>query len=492
VILPTLNLRGTAPLLLLSGFALTASGCISNDPASDRSNVDALVRPRLGERVDLDSVKASPVSPPSVWNGLEPLDADTAVRVAFQRDAGIRASLAELDLARAELAQADLPPNPAMDFAIGIAVDGVSGAPAIVGVTQQLTWIWTRPDRVDARDADRRAMILLAAASMIRLDAEVRRAHAAAIAAEATHLLDGAHAEATRRTVDAVTRVFEAGEASRIDLDRARLNAAESAATADASRRTARQMKLAVLASIGCPDGSTDFELSGSLVTSRESIPDEQRIVELTRATRLDVAAARMRVLAAEAECRLAGSKRLPEVGVGAAWNKNFGDRQAVLPGAKITLPILDDGSAAIAAAHARLDRAQLELLSVRRRAVGEVRLSREAFLRSDQQRIAYADTVLTPATEAEVLAEAAYREGVIDLTVLLLAQQQRITAERRLVNFQLAAIADRISLEEQVGGSFDIPAMPPKVPDIDQTTATTDAPKTAARPSSFSPEISS
>jgi cobalt-zinc-cadmium efflux system outer membrane protein len=492
VILSTLKNRGTAPLLLLFGLVLTTSGCISSDPTSDRSTVDALVRPRLGESIDLEALQASPVSPPSVWNGLTPLDADAAVRVAFQRDAGIRVSLAELDLARAELAQADLPPNPALDLAIGVAVDGASGAPAIVGITQQLTWIWTRPDRVDARDADRRAMILLAAEAMIRLDAEVRRVHAAAIAAEATHLLDQAHAQATGRTVDAVTRLFEAGEASRIDLDRARLNAAESAATADASRRTARQMKLEVLAGIGCPDASTDFDLRGSLADSGGSVPDEDRIVELTRATRLDVAAARMRVLAAEAECRLAGSKRFPEVGVGAAWNQNFGDRQAVLPGARITLPILDDGSAAIAAANARLDRARLELLSIRRRAVGEVRSSREAFLRSDQQRIAYSETVLAPATEAETLAESAYRKGVIDLTVLLLAQQQRITAERRLVKFQVTAITDRISLQEQVGGSFDLSPLPPVVPDIDQATTTTDPTKTAVRSSSRGPEIQS
>ncbi|MFB0985739.1 MAG: hypothetical protein QMB94_05520, partial [Phycisphaerales bacterium] len=98
MIFPTLDLRGKTPLLLLSGLALTTSGCISSDPTSDRSNVEALVHPRLGEVINLDVVNASPVSPPSDWNGSGPLDADTAVRVAFQRDAGIRTSLAKLDL----------------------------------------------------------------------------------------------------------------------------------------------------------------------------------------------------------------------------------------------------------------------------------------------------------------------------------------------------------------------------------------------------------
>ena len=99
---------------------------------------------------------------------------------------------------------------------------------------------------------------------------------------------------------------------------------------------------------------------------------------------------------------------------------------------------------------------------------------------------------MLIPATEAEVLAEAAYREGVIDLTVLLLAQKRRITAERRLVNYQFTAISDRIALQEQVGGSFDIPASPPVVPDIDQTTVTKVTPNTATHSSSRDPEIQS
>ena len=115
-----------------------------------------------------------------------------------------------------------------------------------------------------------------------------------------------------------------------------------------------------------------------------------------------------------------------------------------------------------------------------------------DALLVRSQERFAYSGTVLAPATEAETLAESAYRKGVIDLTVLLLAQQQRITAERRLVKFQVTAITDRISLQEQVGGSFDLSPLPPVVPDIDQATTTTDPTKTAVRSSSRGPEIQS
>ena len=447
-------------------------GCISSDPAADRLRVDEIAESRLEDRFDAEDVARAPVLPPPAWNFVDPLDVETAVRVAFQRDAKIRTALAELDLARAELAQADLPPNPAVDLAIGVAIDGMSGAPAIAGVTQQLTWIWTRDARVDAHDAARRAAILEAAGSMIALDAEVRRLHTAVVAGDALYELDAAHAEATRRTVETVASIVEVGEASRVDLDRALVDAAESAAAATAARSDARRARLELLTAMGCPDQDPAFEAIGTL-DRNQPIPDESRIVELARSVRLDVAAARMGVVEAEAGHRLAGAARWPEVGVGAAWNRNFVDREAVLPGARVTIPILDDGSTQVAAARARLDAARLRLLDVRRDAIGTARSTREALVRSNRRCADYAETVLEPALEAERLAESAYREGVIDLTVLLLAQQRRVEVERRLVEYRLASQVERITLEEAVGGSFDLDPIPPAVPGIDEASKT-------------------
>lgn len=460
---------GAAVAALVVAFA---SGCISSDPTSDRLRVDELAADRLRTGFDAEDVARDPVLQPTAWNFADPLDAETAVRVAFQRDPEIRLALARLDLARAELAQADLPPNPAIDLAVGVAIDGISGAPAVAGITQQLTWIWTRDARVDDRDAARRAKILEAAESMIALDAEVRRLHAAAVAAHAMQVLDAAHAEATRRTVETVTSIVEVGEASRVDLDRALVDAAESATAAEAARSDARRARLELLAAMGCPDGEASFEVVG-ILSSTGPVPGEARIVELASVVRLDVAAARMGVVQAEAGRRLADAARWPEIGAGAAWRRGFMDREAVVPGARITLPILDDGSTGVAAARARLDAARMHLLEVRREAIGSARATREAFVRSMRRSADYAEQVLEPAMEAERLAESAYREGVIDLTVLLLAQRRRVEVERRLVQFRLTMQVERITLQEEVGGSFEIAPIPPAVPTVEAESTT-------------------
>ena len=63
----------------------------------------------------------------------------------------------------------------------------------------------------------------------------VRRLHTAVIAGDAMYELDAAHAEATRRTVETVASIVDVGEASRVDLDRALVDAAESAAAEGAT-----------------------------------------------------------------------------------------------------------------------------------------------------------------------------------------------------------------------------------------------------------------
>ena len=66
--------------------------------------------------------------------------------------------------------------------------------------------------------------------------------------------------------------------------------------------------------------------------------------------------------------------------------------------------------------------------------------------------------------TESELLpaacnaldrSQAAYAEGVIDLTVLLLAQEQHIAAQHTLVTQKLAESEALIALRSAVGGTF-------------------------------------
>ena len=468
-------------LVFVATLLLPLSGCISTDSAPDRRLAIDLAEDHLAQPGGIDAIETDPTLPPEIWNGETPLTSDIAVQVAMARDTGIRRTLAAVEVARADLAQADRAPNPMIQAALGVPLDGMAGAPAMAVVAQQLTWLWTRPCRLDATDAELQASILEAAWTIVSLDAEVRRAHAAAIVATARVDVDREFAETTGRLEFTVAHLFDAGEASRIDLDRIRVEAAEAAVASDASDDMARIARLDLLAAMGLPRYDTDFEVSAEM-TDTDEIPTELRVIELAATARLDVAAAGCRVLAAESRSGLAGLRRLPEVGATLGWNRNFRKRDALMPGIAVRLPIFDDGLPAIAAADGRLHDAVLTHLESRRKAIVEARRSRDRLILAEARRRGHEERVLGPAKSAENLASTAYTEGVVDLTVVLLAQQQRIKAQRHTLDFRLEEAIARVDLVQRVGGSLSLDPVVPVVPRFDERLAADDSPRENVR----------
>ena len=445
--------------ILLAGLVPTA--CISTDPTDDRREavstaLDRLDRPQLASNLEEDPERVSDPWPPN-----QPLDPDAAVSIAMSRDAGVRRSLVAIDKARAELAQADRAPNPMVELMIGFPIDGLSGAPAMGMAVQQLTWLWTRPHRLAAADADRQATMLAAGRTIISLDAEVRRRHANAVNAKRRAELDHEYALSTAGFLGILEALLEVGEASRIDVDRMLVESNHARVSAEASDSTARLARIELLSAMGIPDADPEFEVV-TATADIDGLPSEEMIIDLAATSRLDVAAGGFRILAMEARHGLAETRRLPEVKAALGWNRNFMDRQALLPGAMVTLPLFDDGTPAIAGAEAALRDAALALIEVRRTAITEARNARERLVRASGRRQGYDQTILVPAERAESLARTAYEEGVIDLTVVLMAQRRRIEADRHSLTYHLEETTANIDLLESVGGSLDMPFQPP------------------------------
>ena len=449
--------QGLSVLAVFTG--LTA--CTSLDPKPDFDRAREIASPRLNTDIDLESaLSRNPNELPSSWDGTAPLDINTAVLIAFERDTMIRRAMEEIAIRRADLVQSELAPNPVVNFGVGIAVDGMSGAPAIVQVLQQLSWLWKRPHMIDATNAQRRRAILAAADRATILSTDVRTAHASTLEAQSRVELDKKYSDITSQTIDVVERIAEAGESSRIDIDRALLEHSEAYAALIASRSWLKQTKLAMLEAIGIPAFTTDWVVHGEFDLSTD-VPSEEEIIQRARTVRLDVAMASEDIESALADSKLAGTRRIPEVAISLGWQQSFSLRRAVVPGGSVSLPIFDDGSPAIAAADSEVHIAILNLLQVRRNAVSEARTNLEIWRRSEQQASLYQKTVIRPALEAQQLSAQAYEEGEIDLTVLLLSQRKLIQAQRSLLQYQAAATTNLFALELSVGGSFELPVQP-------------------------------
>ena len=451
--------RGSLVLALL-----LASGCTSLDPAEDLDRAMEITAPRIGDAMDPSSLlEHDPRMPSTRWNVKVPLDVNTAVMIAFERDTAIRVAMQEIVARRAELVDTELPSNPVIGVGIGAEIDGLSGAPSTAMIMQQLTWLWQRPFRMDAADARRRHAILSAANQAVSLNAQVRIAHTRVFEAQQDIDITRRQMEISEKTLQIVNRLAEAGENSLLDVDEATRSHAETEAAYQDSLHVLRLRQIKLLAIMGMPDFSTEWETIGDFELD-SSVPDENELVNRSRLLRLDVAEAAQAVEVAHANAGLADTRRLPDVGVNLGWHKGFSGRQALVPGINVSVPLFNNGSPAIAIADAQTRIALLNLLETERRVVEQTRTALEQWRRSDQQAHIYRDRVLAPAISAQERSQKAYSAGKSSLRVVLATQHNRFIAERSLLAHEAAATTDLINLERAVGGSFQLPLERPRV----------------------------
>ena len=455
---------------LASGSALLATitlvGCISADPLPDRNQTARLTDGRTGSDLQLEEAwKQSYDTPSDAWNGIDALTIETAITVTLQNDPGLRLELAKVAEVRADLAQASLPPNPVIGFAVGAPIDGGGGAPAMIELMQQLSWLWTMDDQIDLQDERLAATILAAAQRTVDRATEVRTAFARALAARDLINIETDYIQTTSATFDLVNALARVGELPPVDVDRALIDHRSAEADRTDAIRELRNRKFELLRLMGWPDQNTEWVLNGALEDAQiKIIPEEDETIERALTVRLDIAASQRRIDSAEAEARLAGLSRIPEVTVGLGWKRNFGNREALNPGAMITVPILDDGYARIAKAAARLEAAHLASVIVVENVIEEVRLALNQWLQAREQVEAYDIGLVGSARTVVRRSESAFKAGAVNATELLLTQRRLISLERRLLEERLDADIAWIKLENAVGGSFELPLETPHV----------------------------
>jgi outer membrane protein TolC len=435
---------------------LAASGCASLD-ASHELRITAETAQRAAGSIDPATAWELPVEGESpAWDGIEPLTYNDAVAVALQGDPTLRKMLAQIVERRAWYVQEGLPPNPTVAFGIGIAIDGLSGAPLMVQGLQMLSWLWKNPHRVAAAKAELRAAVYDTAYMCVDIMTRTRIQVAAVLAAQEVLVFDTQYARITEKTVNLVKAQMDAGELAQLDLDRTTVDHEQALASVVASQHALLEAKLELLGTMGRPTSSTEWIAMGVLPPDWEIPSEESELLALAEIGRLDVAAAFEAIRQVEADLGLAETKRFPEIGVMVEFQRSFSDRKAIKPGASITIPILDNGEPAVAIQNARLEQAWMELLTASETAQREVRTSLNRYLDSHRRTEIIQYGQLASAIAAQERSDAAYAEGAADLNTLLLTQRQRIAVERQLVRQKFETMQAMCSLRHAVGGSFD------------------------------------
>ena len=447
------------------GATVGVLGC-RTPPASGVSTVSAKLTDRFAQSVSDAKTLGQVCLPPGVTldGGLTE---DAAISVALWNNPAFQELLVDLGLARADLIQAGLLPNPEFVYYFG-----ATDKPFKYLFDFPIDALWLRPIRVKAaaRDADRASdRLTQAGLDLIR---DVRVAYADVVLArdrqrvanEALKLRGDIAAFATKR-LDAGAIAAQEQATAKIDA----LIAAQETVRVGYDIPVAEE-RLRNLLGLGLLRGP--LALDPSPVPGRQTL-DVDRLTLDALATRPDALAAASLLQAAQARVRFNKIAWVRLLGLGDATSGRVLGHE-FSPAFRVTLPLFNVGQGGVARAEAELQRAERNQQTVANQIILDVQRADLLF----QQAAAEHDFVrnkVRPEVETAIrLAQAAYREGEVTYLIVLEVTRQLLDNYLREATLQGDLRRTWAELERSVGRKLPPapapspapkPAVPPPTP---------------------------
>jgi cobalt-zinc-cadmium efflux system outer membrane protein len=286
-----------------------------------------------------------------------------------------------------------------------------------------------------------------------RLQADVRRAFVALLAAqERESILDGA-AGSLRALIAVLQAREEAGEGSRYDRlrgQRALADLESERAAAAIARARARADVAAFLGPGVTPDG---LVAAGSW---RQDPPRSlERLIAETLAARGDYQATEQAAARFDAERQAANALRIPTPSV--TWGMKRSTAGATTHyGSQLTfevaVPLFNRGQAAAALASAQALRADAERAFLRGLVEAEVRAAHAAVILERARAVEYEQALVNTAEPLSAIARVAYEEGELGILELLDANRQLTAARLHVLELAAAGRLAAIELDRVTG----------------------------------------
>ena len=441
----------TASLFAFSP-ALVLLGCASVDPTAPFEATRALVADRHPGEIhwlrDEDSRARADTRTGELLAA--PHTLDSAAELALLRNPRLQATLEELGIAQADLAQATRLSNPGVSFAT---LSGSGQTQRTIAVSANLVDWLVQPlrRRVAQSELERTrlevgnallATVADARSSLVRYQAALELVGRLEEIAE----IDGSAAEYARA-------LFDAGNLTA--LERARFEAAwgETRAALQRARRDVLRRHEEVSLALGL-DGSAAWRASAALRLPAERGFDPIELQQRALADRLDLAASRWAVDLLE---RALASKRRTRyfpvgVEVGVERERETDGVDLTGPTVELRLPLFDTGKASIARLSAELSRARWQLRALEAQVRSSVREQASDLEASRELVVLYRDTILPLRREVVRQTLLELNQMLVGTFDLLVARKEQVEAER----LALEALAEywlaRVELERAVG----------------------------------------
>lgn len=432
-----------ASRLATTMLALLSAGCATSGGLTPEQLADRLEK-KTGYRV---RAAGGPGLPPGV-SLADGLTESEAVAIALWNNPDFQASLADLGVARADIAQAGLLRNPVLTLLL-------PWGPKQLEATMKwpVDAIWQRPKRLAAarRAADAVAERLVATG--VNLIAATRIAYVDLTAAQARVQLAAANLALSRRLAELAAGRAAGGDISQLEADTAQTEAmlaAQDAARAPLEVGLARNRLHQLLA-------------AGDTVAPATLRPAADASVPVScgdlSALEPDALASRTELRAAELEIEAAGLRlgweRSRIFSFLAALDVNAGNGVFQLgPGLETDFGLIDRNQPGVLRALADLDRAKARYLAVRLQILRDLRDAHEQLNAWRVTASAWRDDIRPRLERQAQQTERAYEEG--EFSYVLVIDATRRLNDGRLREADAAADAQRarVRLEQSIGRS--------------------------------------
>ncbi|WP_229428905.1 TolC family protein [Massilia sp. ST3] len=336
--------------------ALALGGCASFSQDGGVDAVSAMTAERTGQDVRLPAASRAEQAETAVQAELarllkEPLGADQAVRVALLNNRSLRASLAGLGVAEADLVQAGRLANPGFSFS---RLSGGAETEIERSVMFDLVGLLTMPIRRDIEARRFEGAKLVAATAAVQLAADTRKAYFEAVAARQSASYAQQVHEAAQASGELARRMAQVGHLSALDQAREQAFSLEAAAGLARARHQALAARERLARLLGVWGEAADFTLPERLPELPAAPREAGNIESLAMQQRLDL---RLAQLETASTARALGlSKATGFVNVLEAGYANTSKSGAPRENGyeiELALPLFDWGGARVARAEA-------------------------------------------------------------------------------------------------------------------------------------------
>jgi outer membrane protein TolC len=221
----------------------------------------------------------------------QPLTADAAVQLALLNNRGLQASLQELGIGQAELAQASRLPNPGFSFGRLTRGHEVEIERGLHFSLARLLALPLMAEAEGRRFAQTQGKVVL---DVLALAADTRKAHIHAVAAEESLRYMRQVMQAAQASAELARRMEQVGNFNKLQRAREQSFHADAALNLARAEQAQRATRERLTRQLGLWGAQTQFTLPARLPELPQTVRDEPDIERIAMAQRLDVQGAKL------------------------------------------------------------------------------------------------------------------------------------------------------------------------------------------------------